>query len=77
MGVGRVSPIRMLKEATDTNRKCGQEDAGTKSHISEDTSFSRDLKNVSLMSELARQPTMFLVNKLILERDQVCKTSSK
>lgn len=55
----------MLKEATDTSRKCGQENAGTKSHISEDTNFSRDLKNASLMSELAQQSTTFLVNKLI------------
>lgn len=34
MCVGRVSLIRMLKEATDTNRKCGLEVAGTKSNIS-------------------------------------------
>ena len=39
MGVERVSFIRMLKEAKDISRKCGREDADTKSHISEDTSF--------------------------------------
>lgn len=68
----------MPKEATDTSRKCGLEVAGTKSNIHGNTrDFSRDLHNLSLMSDLVQQPTRFPINKLMLEREQMCKASSK